>query len=182
MGWWRSVGCDSFGDETYGDVKTSGDNVRGCILWGRNARGQNVRGRNVRGRIVSVPKKGFKHKTSLLTPFIGQHPPPSLMATSVWNQSCLCHYALWLQEMVAAIEQTCAQVRISTKILYSTMFGRDEITYSRLLTLLIMPLNEGKYVVRWSHPWPNKSCDVCNHNTTTKNRKIWYVWPWTCLF
>jgi hypothetical protein len=27
MGWWSFVGCDSFGDETYGDVKTLGDNI-----------------------------------------------------------------------------------------------------------------------------------------------------------
>jgi hypothetical protein len=77
----------SYGDETYGD-ETYRDETYGTY------------------RLCT--KKGFKHKTSLLTPFIGQHPPPSLMATSVGNQSCLCHYALWLQEMVAAIEQTCA--------------------------------------------------------------------------
>ncbi len=28
MGLWSSVGCDSFRDETYGDVKTSGNNVQ----------------------------------------------------------------------------------------------------------------------------------------------------------
>jgi hypothetical protein len=34
MGWWSSVGCDSFRDETYGDVKTSGNNMRGRIVQG----------------------------------------------------------------------------------------------------------------------------------------------------
>jgi hypothetical protein len=43
MGWWSSVGY--FGEQTYRDVKTSGNNVRGCI----------VQGRNVRGRIVPIP-------------------------------------------------------------------------------------------------------------------------------
>ncbi len=38
------------GGEMYGDVKNSGDNVRGCILWGQNVRGRNIPGRNVRGR------------------------------------------------------------------------------------------------------------------------------------
>ncbi len=46
MGLWSSVG--SFGDETYGDVKTSGDNARGRIVQGRNLRGCNERGRIVR--------------------------------------------------------------------------------------------------------------------------------------
>jgi hypothetical protein len=27
-GWWSSDGCDSFRDETDGDIKTSGNNVR----------------------------------------------------------------------------------------------------------------------------------------------------------
>jgi hypothetical protein len=27
MGWWISVGCDSFRDKTYGDIKTSGNNI-----------------------------------------------------------------------------------------------------------------------------------------------------------
>ncbi len=40
----------SFRDETYGDVKMPGYNVRG-----RNTRGRNVRGRNVRGCIILVP-------------------------------------------------------------------------------------------------------------------------------
>jgi hypothetical protein len=39
QGWWSSVGCDSFRDETFGDVKTLGNNVRG---------------RNIRGLIVPV--------------------------------------------------------------------------------------------------------------------------------
>jgi hypothetical protein len=49
-GWWSSVGCDSFGDETYEHVKMSGDNVRG-----RNERGRNVGGSNIRGCIVPEP-------------------------------------------------------------------------------------------------------------------------------
>jgi hypothetical protein len=36
MGWCSSVDCVSFGDETYGDVKTSRENVRGLIVRGRN--------------------------------------------------------------------------------------------------------------------------------------------------
>ncbi len=32
MGWWSFVVCDSFKDEMYGDVKTSGDDVRGRIV------------------------------------------------------------------------------------------------------------------------------------------------------
>ncbi len=55
MGWWSSVGCDSFRDGTYRDVKTSGNNVRGRIVWGRNERG-----RNERGRIVPVPPYPFE--------------------------------------------------------------------------------------------------------------------------
>ncbi len=37
------------GDETYGDIKSSGDNIRGHIV-----RGQNVGGPNIGGRIVPV--------------------------------------------------------------------------------------------------------------------------------
>jgi hypothetical protein len=37
-------GCDSFRDETYGDVKTSGNNVRGRIIRGQNVRGHIIRG------------------------------------------------------------------------------------------------------------------------------------------
>jgi hypothetical protein len=40
MGWWSSVGCGSFSDEMYGDVKTSANNLRG---------------QNIRWRIVPVP-------------------------------------------------------------------------------------------------------------------------------
>jgi hypothetical protein len=47
MGWWSSVDCDSFRDETYGDVKTSGTNVQG----------RNLRGHNVWGRLVPVPPR-----------------------------------------------------------------------------------------------------------------------------
>jgi hypothetical protein len=50
MGWWSSVGFDSFRVETYGDVKTLGNNVQGRIL-----RGRIVQGRNILGRIVPVP-------------------------------------------------------------------------------------------------------------------------------
>jgi hypothetical protein len=45
-GWYSSVGCDSFKDETYRGVKMSGNNVRGRI----------VRGRNVWGRNIPVPE------------------------------------------------------------------------------------------------------------------------------
>ncbi len=47
MSWWSFVGCDSFRDETYGDVKTSGNNKQGRIVQGRNVLGRNVQGRNV---------------------------------------------------------------------------------------------------------------------------------------
>jgi hypothetical protein len=50
MSWWSSVGCDSFRDELYGDVKKAGENIRGHIVQGRNEQGHNVR-----GRIVPVP-------------------------------------------------------------------------------------------------------------------------------
>jgi hypothetical protein len=53
MGWWSSLGCDSFGDKTYGDVKTSGDKAEGRI----------VRRQNVRGRIVPVPFSELQHHT-----------------------------------------------------------------------------------------------------------------------
>jgi hypothetical protein len=39
--WWSSVGCDSFRDETYEDVKTTGNN-----LWGTYHRGTNIQGHN----------------------------------------------------------------------------------------------------------------------------------------
>ncbi len=39
-----SVGCELFRDETYGDVKTSGNNVRVRILRGRNVLGRNALG------------------------------------------------------------------------------------------------------------------------------------------
>jgi hypothetical protein len=45
MGLWSSVSCDFFRYEMYGDVKTSGNNARGRIIWGQN----------VRGRLVNVP-------------------------------------------------------------------------------------------------------------------------------
>ncbi len=51
MGWWSSVGCDSFRDEMYWDIKTSGNNVRGHII-----QGPNIRGHNVWGCIIPVPK------------------------------------------------------------------------------------------------------------------------------
>jgi hypothetical protein len=38
-GWRISVGCDSFRDETYGDVIRSGYDVRGCIVGERNVPG-----------------------------------------------------------------------------------------------------------------------------------------------
>jgi hypothetical protein len=43
-----------FRDETYGDVKTLGYNVGGCIV-----QGLNVRRYNVQGRSVSVPTDLF---------------------------------------------------------------------------------------------------------------------------
>ncbi len=63
-GWWSSLGCDSFRDETYRDVKTSGNNVQGRIVGGQNVqgrivRGQNVQGRNVRGHIIPVRRSGM---------------------------------------------------------------------------------------------------------------------------
>jgi hypothetical protein len=54
MGRGISVGCDSFRDETYGDVKMSGDNV-----WERN-----IRSRKVRGRIVPVPYQQITNRGS----------------------------------------------------------------------------------------------------------------------
>jgi hypothetical protein len=53
MVWWNSVGCDSFRDEMYGDVKTSGDNVQGHIVRGHIVQGHIIRGRNVQGRIAN---------------------------------------------------------------------------------------------------------------------------------
>jgi hypothetical protein len=50
VGWWSSVGCNSFRDETYGDIVTSGNTVRVHIVWR-----QNVKGRTIQGRIVPVP-------------------------------------------------------------------------------------------------------------------------------
>jgi hypothetical protein len=57
MGWWNSVGCDSFWDETYGNIKTLGNNiwghivgggiVRGCIEQGKNVQGCNIWGHNI---------------------------------------------------------------------------------------------------------------------------------------
>jgi hypothetical protein len=42
-GWWSSVGCDLFRDETYRDVKSRKNNVRGHAVRKRNVRGCNVR-------------------------------------------------------------------------------------------------------------------------------------------
>ncbi len=42
-----------FRDETYGDVKTPGYNIRGC-----NVQVLTVQGHNVRGRIVPIPVLG----------------------------------------------------------------------------------------------------------------------------
>jgi hypothetical protein len=47
MGWWSSVDCDAFRDETYGKVKMLGNKVRG----------RNVLRRNERGRIIPVPRR-----------------------------------------------------------------------------------------------------------------------------
>ncbi len=53
-----SLKCgDTHRDETYGDVKTIGNNIRWCI-----ARGWNIQGRNVREGIVPVPFMFIKIK------------------------------------------------------------------------------------------------------------------------
>jgi hypothetical protein len=44
MGLWSSVVYDSFGDETYRDIKKSGDNVWGHIVWGQNVGGCDIWG------------------------------------------------------------------------------------------------------------------------------------------
>ncbi len=48
MGWWSSVGCHSFRDETYGDIEMLGNNIQGRI----------VQGQNIQGCIVPVPLEG----------------------------------------------------------------------------------------------------------------------------
>jgi hypothetical protein len=50
LGWWSSVGCDSLRNETYRDVKTLGNDVRG-----QNIQVRSIWGRNVQGLIVPVP-------------------------------------------------------------------------------------------------------------------------------
>jgi hypothetical protein len=65
MGWWNSVGCGSFMEEIYGDVKTTGNNARGHIV-----RGQNLRGHNVWGNIVPVQKLAPPNGTSMIPPHI----------------------------------------------------------------------------------------------------------------
>jgi hypothetical protein len=46
------VGCDLFRDETYGDVKTLENNIKGRIIQGRIVQGRIVQGLIVQGRIV----------------------------------------------------------------------------------------------------------------------------------
>ncbi len=75
-----------FRDETYGDVKTTGYNVRGRIV-----RGLNVRGRNVRGRSVPIPyrpPKSEKIYEIIMKIFVTVHhtcPRVANVAVRPWN-------------------------------------------------------------------------------------------------
>jgi hypothetical protein len=54
-----SVGCYSFRDEMYRDIKSLGNNIQGTYRTGRN-----VQGRNIRGRIDLVPSLSGKEISS----------------------------------------------------------------------------------------------------------------------
>ncbi len=61
-GWWSSIGCDSFRDKTHGDIKTLGNNIQGCIIWGRNVWGHNI----------AVPKFQRKQTSQFSTEVINE--------------------------------------------------------------------------------------------------------------
>jgi hypothetical protein len=59
MGWWNSVSCDSFRDETDSDVKTLGNNVRDISYGDKTYRGVSFLYPIIGGEAVTKLRAGF---------------------------------------------------------------------------------------------------------------------------